>query len=740
MRPVEAQKPSFYSKDRNKIRINTFIRDHNLHPIALRCFLYDLYSVLQYNITGATVPNPDEKPDSEWDNILESKKNRDIRVNEERNSMLDSAKLWLKSMLAERMIVDLAELIHEIEDLFESVNKVKEYFDNSAVDCLEEIDRRNDRADTVIAGSKLSAVNCWKLLEGKIHAGDEGGDDDIIDDDLSAELNNLIYNGYYKHVNANAKTTISLGGEDFRIPTDYVEVLRSRLQRHFMHKITLTYGKLFPENVVDAIRYDCGVKNYWNILQSNSSHLTLDDFVCTTPYEKSFYDQAREKGLAAFDVTETLNRLLSLAIGKSEPRCGLVSISADADYTNRYIVLNKSILTKKTSFSGAENDEETDITEELSYIIPGVSTSMIEGVNVNACFTGSSPDYIACMTTYSGLEPSNFTALLAPIFDKNAPQDAMSYYRAYREYINEVVTDPTKITPHLDRSWHIADRLADITAEYTTSVWKHAAKAFVYGFVYNVIKVTLDGSVFFGDYNNNIFKDIGHDGTLTVTFISPAQQAALANPATSTAEKKDLLNAILNKVFERLTNDPALSTAIIQYGEAQLAEDRMFAKAGFLKMALEEENVASASYNCILDVIDGYYNGSYKAKHIEKNYAIESSQYMFDVVITSIFNQIKSLTASPAEVENTAKQTVQLLYKKAVCDNPAPVAVAAVSDFGGADPQSDLEAQNMLAGILGGITASSVASANQKPFALGGRFELNRALHMIDQLLRESEN
>ena len=101
--------------------------------------------------------------------------------------------------------------------------------------------------------------------------------------------------------------------------------------------------------------------------------------------------------------------------------------------------MNEDILQQRADFDASEESSDIKLVSEKAYIIPGVSTSMINGVNVNACFNGNSKDIITCITSYSGLEPSDFVALLAPTYDKNAPQEAMGYYKAYRDYINELL-------------------------------------------------------------------------------------------------------------------------------------------------------------------------------------------------------------------------------------------------------------------------------------------------------------
>lgn len=737
MQPSEAKTAKFYSKDGDPRFIYSFIKAGKLHPIALRCFLYELYTTLSKEIAKtAEISNPSSKTENDWRDMLSSRRDRDVNVNDERNNMKTQASNMLKKMLAERMREILVELINEVEDLFHSVLKVKEFFGNSSKDCLTQIDRLNDKADTVVVGSSLSMINCWNVFNSQTHEGEEE-EDDIVDETLSVELCKLVYKNFFKHVDGETSTTIQIGEDIYRIPTDYTDILRTQLQSHFMHKLTHSYGKLFPDNVVEAVKYDCGVKNFWNAMKKANPAIPVSSLKCADPTNSEYYQMAVNYGVDAIDPVDTLNLLLALTIGKSEPRCGFITQADGEDYTNRYMVMNKGILQMTPAYNNMES-EIIESTEDLTQIMPGVSTSMIEGINVNACFEGNSLDKITCITSYAGLEPRNFVALLAPDSDKNAPQDAMGYYKPYREYITEVVTDPTKITPHLDRRWHLTDKLADITPSHTHSVWKHAAKAFVHGFVYDLIQVADNGEVVFGADNDKHFLGIDKRGKFTVDFISSSEQAKLADPSTTASDKKDILNAILNKVFERLANDPILSTAIIEYAEEQLADDRLFSKANFLKKASETELRALSIYPSILDVIDGYYNGSYRAKHIEKDFAKDTTRYMFEVVISTIFMQISSMSNAAYDVKQVCYTAIDLLYKKAVCDDlPANTNTSGNLSIKNVYT-TDEEAQNDLDALLGIISNPVTAASTTKPFSDGGDCDMKNACNIIDQLMRES--
>ena len=738
MCPTEARDPGFYGNDKNETHLNNFIRERNLHPVALRYFLYELHSLMCETVSEAKIESPDNNSDAFWDNMLEKKKYRDVQVNNYRNELLVNAKTVLRSDLAKAMLVYLEEMIKEVEDLFASVKKVKVFFSNDAKNSLDGINKLSNSPDTVVAGSALSAVNCWNTLDSALHGGEEGSDE-IIDDDLSKKLNALIYAGYFKHVDSKNFGVAKKGAINLRIPTDYGKVLAKELQKYFYDKVSITYKGFFPENVVEAVKYDCGVKNYWNVLNDQAIvEVPLDEFLCADPYDEYYYTMAKDKNLEAFDAVETLNTLLSFSLGKSEPRCGKVNISGGG-YTNRYMIMDESILTEVSDQSGLENGGVSEITCDREYIIPGVPTGTIYGTGINPCFNGKSENIITFVTVYTALEPSDFLGFLAPTSDDDDPQDAMNYYREYRSYMNKVAADPKIITPHLDRTWHLGGKLVDVTQEYTVSAWKYAARAFVYGFVYDTIRIDSDGTVVFGEYGNKNFFKISHTGELEEEFLTSEQKADITGSVISDEDKTDLCNLILYNIFEKLIAYYDLSSAIIDDAENRIDAEVQTASKDFTQKALKAENIAKMEYNCMLDVIDGYYKGSRKARFNQDDYIVETSTYMFEILVTTIFNQIKSSSLTMAKIREVAKQVIEILYRKAVCDD------AAASKLSGAYLSAEVDAtatddtpEDELA-VLFASLGENVSDNQNNPFYEGGRFDKNRALALIDLLLRKSE-
>lgn len=730
MRPMESKKDSYYdnTEDNDETIIARFIRNKNLHPIGLRCFLYDLYYVLNESIIDATIPSTSDKSDSEWDDMLENKKDRDIKVSNFRNDMEAQAQLKYKSDIAKKMLPLLQELIQEVEDFFIGIKKSQSYFRNTAKRLLFAIDNLDTAADKVVAGSALSAHNCWKLLENTVHfgSGDSDGPSDIIDNDLSKKLNKLIYEGYFKHVDMATKTSAKLGSDKFRIATNYVDVLLEELPNYFNNKIKTEYSSFFPKNVIEAVKYDCCVKNFWNIMKNEDEYLTEEEFVCSEPYNEEYYEVAKGSGLPAFDFKETLTRLLAKGVGKAEPRCGIIRIDGDSDYTTRYVIMNEDILQKDTKEANDDEDVfEQKLVPVYKEFVPGVSTTDIEGTFVNACFNGPSRDTITFVTSYGGLCARNFALLLDSSYNEYESQDGMNYFQAYRAYINKMIEREMDITPHLHCGWHLADRLVDITIEHTQSIWQRAAKAFVYGFVYDTIQVQADGTIIFGKSGEKIFINaFGGDGTKT-------KVDALAGDTKSVLDildkdsQNEHTNAILNYIFNYLTTAPKVCDAIIEHAENIIADDTKYGNTSFISNAQNAEKVAGFDYNCILDVIDGYYAGTIKLEHIEEKYAVETTRYMFRFFLRTMFEQIKTKVGNLADVRKICKQLVDKFYLRALCDESIPTTVKKGEHLSEIDE------------ILMSIKPSDNA-VNQRPFTEGGIFDQSKAQDFIVQLLRES--
>jgi len=201
---------------------------------------------------------------------------------------------------------------------------------------------------------------------------------------------------------------------------------------------------------------------------------------------------------------------------------------------------------------------------------------------------------------------------------------------------------------------------------------------------------------------------------------------------------------VLNSIFERLVTDPELTTALIDYAEERLAAERKFSNAGedsFLKLIMTTEHVANTNYRSILDVIDGFYNGSVRAEHIDADFAEDSARYMFEILVSTIFEQASTLAQAAADVKKLACGIVNVLYGRAICDDSPkddPKAKTAAKDLDITDLAEGEDAFAAMDALLGEVRSPAQSAAVRKPFTSPhGDFRLEKAYEIIDQLLRE---
>lgn len=745
MHPSEAKKDEYYDSKKTGHGIYYYIRDKHFHPIAIRYFLYDLYKLLKETANlDVTIENPrDELPASEWERTFKgSKKNRNSRLSDYVDQIESSAYTVYKTLIAQALLPEIEEMIHEIEDLFLDILKVKEFFSEGAENTLKTIEKLNDQPDTILAGSTLSARNCWKLLERTIHDGEQG-EDDLIDEKMSSELCQIVYKSYLKHTERDKSMTVKENGQNIRVRTQYASLLRNTLLQHFSNQLNHEFSNIFPSNVVEAVIEDCRIRNCWLVTKNDNPHLHVENFICTNIVDNEYAELARQAGLSPVNAAEELNVLLSRAIGKSEPRCGLVEQAADDNFNNRLMVMNEEILPVIS-----ENDKDTGeliSRHDRTRIIDGVNTNDILGTSINPFFGGESVDEIVLLTVYSGLSPDAFVGFHAPDDDKDDPTDGMDYYIQYRNYISEMVNDPNLITPHLDKNWHLSEKLVDITIDHTRSVQRHAARAFVYGFIYDLISVKKNGSVEYGDGVSTEFKAIDPEGYIERLYIQPSEQADLADNTLTSAQQVEKLNAILFSVFKELIENRDLRAAIIEHTEERLSEEKRLGLFSFTDNADLNEPIANMHYNNILDVLDGYFQGCVRAPHNNERYAIESTQYMFNVLLHGIYDQVRSVSAQgdPDVIKKAYCQIIDVLYDHAVCDDPLTAPSSTQSSTGTPAPAGTTPGQPAApAPSIKDImqkTAATVKTTETKPFTDGGRFSRGNAKKAVSYMLDNTQ-
>ncbi len=288
-----------------------------------------------------------------------------------------------------------------------------------------------------------------------------------------------------------------------------------------------------------------------------------------------------------------------------------------------------------------------------------------------------------------------------------------------------MANDTNLITPHLHKYWHLGNKLVDI-ADPQRVIRRLAAKAFVYGFVYDLIFVATDGSVEYGDGHDDAFLALEPNGIRKKQYLSPKEQLAFSDGVLTRSEKHETLNGLLFDIYEDLTVNRDMREAIIKCAQTRFSEDKRSGGVSFILSAGKAEPIAAvggeSGYHCILDVIDGYYHGSAHKRSFAEGDAADADQFMFDELLRGIFDQLRVICADDmSALKKCYYDVIDALYSNAVCDD-----VCAADP----DPNEPTGRDDALMSVLRGVLPAA-----DRPFADGGRFSCKKAKASFDAML-----
>lgn len=747
MRPTEAEAGVFYDPARNRDEkyLFTFLQKNTLHPVMLRYFLLELYELVKEEAEKGGVVSVEYKN-------LENTKNKKERLADSKSQaekVITSAPIRVISEFAKNMLNDLEIYIEEIEGMFKCLNLVVEAFEQSARNSINGLIPSNPKSGTILAGGQLSMMYTWKQVEAQT-----GGGDDIytIDNDLNGKIHEVVYRAFYEQV-AGKNAVTGVDGGNFKIRTKYEKLVREELQKYYSRLLKDRYSMCFPQNVIEAALLECGLGN---TLKDHLSRMdepekyTIEQFIDRGSKPTNYSVESDEIPDGMVSDAKYLEALLGSTIGNAKPYCGRVDDNAgNKGIINRLMVVNRNLCRTEVD---PHNVDENGIAK-MKYIedelIDGVSTSRIRETNVNTQFVsrGISQDEIKIVTTLAGLQPFNFVAFLPPDDNEHDPAKGETYYESYKEIIDDIAVNNNCITPHLHRNWHLADMLEDFTTDHTSAYNKRASEAFVYGFVFDIIKVKDGGVVEIGKLNNPYFKRIfGEEGVKTFVLLEAAVHASINDAeyldGTTGGSKRDTMNSILVKIYELLATSQPLRDAIYGYAENEMKTFAVEKKPEFISNCLMDENISHVTYNCILDVMDGYYQGTCRIQYKEADRGIKNVGFMFTVLLEKIYEMCKIFSSEPAQIKKMYDDLVELLYQDAFCDDVATGAnagsAASVANIVGAvaDDEDDDQQLKDIFKIIEDATNKS-ASAATKIFADGQRFGRENAHDMIDSFLNK---
>lgn len=655
--PRNALTKKFLKNDTNMLCLYTFIRQRQLHPVALLAFLYELEEYLL-----SFINEEETKAISQEDIVKNAKYAKRNAIAEtvkgDLNKYAAAYENKIRQAVAARIYEKyIKEFIIETEDFFNDLVRVMENFKSISNECINDINTLSNEITEVI-GSKEGMIACWNDVKNTLSEGDTC-DDDVVDPELSEEINREIYTAFYNLV---TDENYSDDEEIFRRKTNYKDIVSSHLLKNFYKRINTQHTKAFPEDIIKAAIFETGVKKAYDEQSSLNPKFKEEKF--SYPVTQSEIDYSSDADFKK-DAADYLNGKLKSLVVKANPISGPLN---NADYEGRTLFFDESILEKKTKAS-LDSEGDMEVETVTSQFIPGVETSTVDTFTIQIePVKGMNKHRIGCFSYTGGLEPANFENLQDPVSGTYDSKSGRCYYNAYRDYINNVMnTTEENITPHLHREWHVAGRLNDITDDHTDSVNIHAARAFLYGFLFDdVIKIDEYGYVKIGLAGNKFFNDLpgAINGILTYKPFSEVEHAQFVS-------SRNMTNRVLYEVFQYLRNVPEVRTLIIKYGEEQIESAKANSSGKVFVYSIKPEICATEEYKTIIDVIDGFYQyARFSDLHNSMNSDVKVLGDMFNILSDVIIDVCASIYPSSKAVLEAFNNYVDRLYDTAVCDDP----------------------------------------------------------------------
>ena len=734
MRPIEAKRDSFYAKDKDENRLYSYIKEKQLHPIMIRYFLYELYEKASIAAKVGGVATVDTSKMS----VKASRKNLVGLVNEEQNNAISRGQGKIVATFAKNMLKDLEEYIHEVEDMFKSFYEVVDYFSQCSEMCINSLEKNNSKTGAVLAGGPLSMVYSWKCVNDKMSSGE---DVYTIDPDLNLRIHEIAYRGFIDQVEADNEEDID-GGTPIRVRTKYESIIVRELQRYYAKILRDSYQNCFPKNVIDAALIECGLANRYkdNLSRTDEPEkYTVEYFLSRAVKPLNFAtDEVTPDGLTSD--AACINALMSAGVSNSKPYCGRVDDGGDPEgngIINRLLVANEAILRTKIDPAHTDVDGVAKSVIIDDEFVEGASTSRVGSLNVNSKFLsgGISRDEVVFVTTIAGLQPFNFVAFLPEDDNEHAPTKGKTYYMAYRTHIDHVAVRSDYITPHLHRDWHLADKLEDITPAHTQTYNKEAAIAFVNGFIFNVIEISSSGIVNIGKLNDPYFTKVFSNNGIQEFLLLEESILADMNSLSGSA-KKDKFNALFVKIYELLATSEPIRDAINAYAEQELAEYSVAKNANFIRMCLNDKCLSGSGegyYRCIIEVMDGYYQGTRSLPVEYQDGAKTNVGYMFDYILREIYKMCTMFSSDFATLKNLYETMITKLYQDAKCDDKEASAVEEIAMVTDGNMSEDDLLMSEIDSFISGTLREQ--DSKDKLFTPGQMYSEANAKGMIDSFL-----
>lgn len=728
IRPFNAASEEFLNGDNNDYNLYTYIRKANFHPVALKHFLYGLLSIVE----GITIAEGRDAEKEFTAFAANDKIPPTTAIDKIIGNFVSNAVIRLTQGILIALKPDVEMLVGEIDDLFNEIKSIHGHYSSQALKLAELADRDDDEVNVTIASS-LGMEYCWKIIDRRVNGNDADGGP-VLDETLSERISRIIYLSYVDRIESIE------AGISYVTKTNYSKILKENLTQHFFEKVDQDFGSVFPQDIVEAINFESAVNNYFTnqkTLYDSQKASTLPEYTADKMQVTDKLYKFNEEEFATTTPVQCFNSKLVELVRKSEPNCGTVgSMDENVLMVNRYIDFNHDIIQGKSN-------------TRLNEFMPGVSTTDIGQYNVSISSDTSYPDKysIVCLSNFCQLELDEFSSL------SDSLEHPSSYYLAYKKRIDEMMTPSEEevFTPHVNKNWHIAGMLEDISSKLTNAIEKEAAEAFVYGFIYNTIRIESEGEVYFGEYHNENFRKLATESDDATVMVHHSIKGSKRLEYLE-GESKAKTDGILAEIYDLLRTNDVLRDCIIKDAKDKLQDD--VGEEGLMKLMdllNDAEECFGFRYNNILDVLDGFYKGAIRRLTSKAPRATERIQATVDRYLRIMFETLTRILLDvcmtnlddDSDYFDVFKDAVDYLYRKAICDDGMDTLTKSAptrKKLTAAVPteQEKIDSLSTGAMLLKKTRLKAAAQSKMKPFSAKGKCSKNNmietAINLINQM------
>ena len=504
-------------------RLNTWILDDEggpMHPVAVRCFLYQVKSELEDHVQELTQQNEDSKsfikgyeeafnqPETEYQERPEDRvrdalnqgimgrlfQNRlddfaemyENRAHRQRQTLIDYFNGSLKETVFKRVLSAIDALLEQLETYFRNLRSVQRRLDDQIRKYESMHDNLSDKSREFVLATATQKKTLWKD-----HLRRHLATETL----LPEEVAQAIYVGQYDR-----------------------------------------YCKQFLEQASPDNAHDTGQEFQRTVVAQCRKRLQSEDLLDLDIVE-ALQKEARWKGADPDTyVEQKVNGIDALCSPLLNP--SREAFTQDKGHTTTYWGAHPDVAPSGTDEGlGEDSTLSPKITEAI------FGSDLIRHPNF-------SKQEILCYKLVYGLQAGDLPKFSAGSDTVNSPG---GYFKAYRERIRQISQQDKTVTPHLDQRWHLPMYLPDtINPHVEAEAAKEAAESLIYGLALG------------------LFRQVTVDQTDTWQFMHPDPDE---DPRLVTIEGQPC-SARVASLHEALRYHPLIVDHVLEYEEKVRIEDK----------------------------------------------------------------------------------------------------------------------------------------------------------------------